>query len=188
VGLTQQLALTIQRLKVAKERVQAQRQADEANLRRSFATFEKLAFGHAHSLGNLLGPVASYLRRVRKALQDQPNALSLVNRDLDQIGAQIEAVLERQRAFYARAATGLSDPEAPVAILVSDLIARAQGEFPPLPDNITLTITDHTRNAEVRVVIERIIEILCNLITNAIEAMPKLSRTSTSAEWEPVKA
>src|SRR5207253_930772 len=113
VGLTQQLALTMQRLRVGKERVKSQQQAAKADLRRDFAAFEKLAFGHAHSLGNLLGPIASYLRRVRKALQDQPTTLSLVNRDLDQIGTQFEAVLERQRAFYARA-TGLSDPEAPV--------------------------------------------------------------------------
>lgn len=183
VGLTQQLALTIQRLRVGKERVKAQQQAAKADLRRDFAAFEKLAFGHAHSLGNLLGPIASYLRRVRKALHDQPTILSLVNRDLDQIGTQVEAVLERQRGFYARA-TGLSDPEAPVIVPVSALIAKAQREFPPLPDDIKLAIIDTSEDAEVRIVVDRVIEILFNLVTNAIEAMPTGGKITLTARVE----
>jgi GAF domain-containing protein len=181
VGLSQQLALTVNRLRTVKARQQAEQRAKEARI---MSVIGELAYALTHKIGSLLGHVPSRLGRITKALKKALVNISEVNMNLAKITEAVQQLLKQQDVLNDKVSRyrdqgKISPPTESVP--VSELIALALQSFPSLPERIKIETNNTTNAAQVRVVAEQIVEILFNLIANAVEAMPEGGRIRVEA-------
>lgn len=182
-GLTQQLALTLHRLRTVRARVQAEQRAKEARL---MSVIGQLAYQLTHGLGNLLGVVPSLLRQIQEEVNNKGIRIATAE-NLQTIGKQVGIVLARQATLTAKVSRFRDQGNLsakPESLPVSTLLDLAKRSFPLFPQNIDLEVRDQTGHAQVRVVPDQIVEILFNLVSNAVEAMQGGGKITLTARAE----
>jgi signal transduction histidine kinase len=136
--------------------------------------YGKSAFRESHHLSSGLGLIQFYVDNIRDILKGERIMNSDIERELDKVVTDVRHVLSRSRASKRRDAesqvSGIVQKQETL-ISATDLLEYSKWALPAPPAHIKLTFDLKADLARVRVVAGQIIEILSNLVENAIEAM-----------------
>jgi GAF domain-containing protein len=166
-GLAQQLAATIHRL----ETVQAQQEAEQrAMAAEVMSSIGQQTFELAHRLGNDLGRVKSYANNILLELAMQAIASPSIEDNLDKIVRDVQQVLGWSTEFRQRVAEFRPGER---VVVPAGVLLREAAQAAPLPSNIQRYIELASDVSPVCVVPSQVADILLNLVTNAIQAMPE---------------
>ena len=172
-GLAQQLASTIYRL----EAVQARQEAEE------MSSIGQIAFALTHRLDNALGLVETYVNDIRRELAAKDITNGIVSGKLENIKRAARTVLDLSEALKeALTKSGEAMVGESVVIAPRVLLEEAQAQVTPslLPTiKIGLEVDDDV--ACVRAIPGLVIDILDNLVANAIQAMPQGGKITLKA-------
>ena len=171
-GLSQQLASTLYRIQANQERQEFETRVTVAE---AMSTIGQSAFELTHRLGNDLGLVPSYVEEVQSELEQQCIQNHHVSKKLDDIRHAAQTVLTLSKKLKSN----LSDMKKrdqlvgevasiPPGVLFVDAI----NAVPEIPQEIELCLEIDSDAPHVTVIPGLGADILRNLITNAIEAMP----------------
>ncbi len=170
-GLAQQLASTIYRIETVQERQEFERRAFAAEV---MSTIGQSAYELTHRLGNGLGLVESYVDTIRAELDMLHVNNSEVSKMLDNIVQDVRPVLTLSSSLKHDLAN-LKDPgkvnEPFVLVSPQSLFKEIRKQLPLLP-SITLSVEVEPGIGRVRVIRRLVLDILYNLVNNAIDAMP----------------
>jgi GAF domain-containing protein len=165
-GLAQQLAATIYRLETAQERQEFEQRALSAEIMGSIG---QVSFELTHRWGNDLGLVEAYVDDIRLELAACTATNPVISKKLDNIVRVTRKVLDLSK----RLKESLVKPDEPVVIPARVLLEEARSQAcPTLPPTIHTELEIDENIAYVRVYYSLVADILRNLLTNAIEAMP----------------
>ena len=175
--LTQQLAgtiaSTIYRLEIAAERQESEKRALSAE---EMSSIGQLAYELTHRVDNDLGLVESYVNDIREALDSESSQSSLVSKKLERIVRSARRVLDLSRDLkreMIKMGNVMADEPMMIhpKVLFEDAIEGFKDRLAQHPD-IQLEIESASDVGSVRVLRNSILDLLHNLILNAIEAMP----------------
>jgi GAF domain-containing protein/anti-sigma regulatory factor (Ser/Thr protein kinase) len=170
-GLAQQLAITIHRL----EMVQAKMEADEqAKYLEFVGELGQSTMEIAHRLTNELGLINFYASNIRQAISRSGIESSIINEELDRVIRDVSNVLNMSKGLKQKVSEIGEEgrfKQGQVPLPVTALLEDSSWTL-PLPENVRLTwdLADDLGN--VNVVAGQIVDILRNLVANAIEVMP----------------
>ena len=168
-GLALQLAITIHRLETVEAYQEAKQRAQEAEVMERFGL---QSFELAHRLGNDLGLTTTYVNRIKRRLEARNVADAIITQNLGNIDQDVRRVLDLSLALSEQLrGINESQPE-PSIVPVELLIDEATASLTNVPSNIQIQREIAKDLASVRVVPELGRDVLYNLLTNAIEAMP----------------
>jgi GAF domain-containing protein len=170
-GLAQQLAITIHRLETTKARQEFEQRVQSAELMSSIG---QSAFEVTHRLGNDLGLVDSYITDIQSELERQRIVSTFLSRKLDSIRQAVKTVLSFSKDLRLKLAK-LRDKEemAGEPVLISPRVLLEEVSVVTiLPSNIHIDLEIDEDVAHVHVIYSLVADILRNLVTNAIQAMP----------------
>ena len=159
-GLTDQLASTIYRLETTKARQEFEK----------ISSFGQSAFELTHRLANDLGLVEFYTDGIQKQMRKFGIADELVTENLNDIVQSVRKVL----SFSTKLKQELVNPmgDEPVLISPQELLKEAM-IVPSMPSPIRMSMEIVNSVGLVRVIRSQVADILHNLVTNAIDAMPQ---------------
>jgi signal transduction histidine kinase len=170
-GLAQQLASTIHRIETMQERKEFEKRAFAAEV---MSTIGQSAYELTHRLGNGLGLVESYVDTIQAELRAMHVNNAMVSKKLDNIVQSVRTVLTLSNNLRSGVAN-LKYPdevkEPFVSVLPLSLFKELQKQL-FLPASITLTVQHDSDIAPVRVIRSLVLDILHNLVNNAVDAMP----------------
>jgi GAF domain-containing protein len=168
-GLTQQLASTIYRLETVQQRREFEQRAISAEVMSSIG---QIAFELTHRWGNDLGLVRSYINDIRSELKSLDVTSPFTAEKLKDILQTTDAVLnlnkELKKALVRPSEAFTNEP---VVMETRVLLEEAQ-DAASLPSNIQVYL-DIADVSAVRVIHSLVADILRNLMTNAVDAMPE---------------
>jgi GAF domain-containing protein/anti-sigma regulatory factor (Ser/Thr protein kinase) len=171
-ALAQQLASTIYRLETAKARQESEERALSAE---EMSSIGQTAFEVTHRLGNDLGLVESYIADIQTELKRLGVTNGFVFKKLGNILQSVQAVLsfssDLKQEMAKLGATEETVGE-PVLISPRELLEEAS-IIPLLQPNIQIRLEVDDDVAAVLITRSLVAHILRNLVTNAIQAMPK---------------
>ena len=177
-GLAQQLATTIYRLETAEERQEFEHRAKSAE---AMSSIGQIAFELTHRWGNDLGLVRSYVNDIRSELKTLNVTSMFLSEKLENIVRAARAVLNLSKELKeALVRTGEAIAGAPLVVESRILLEEAQ-DIPSLPSNIQICPDIDDDVAAVRVIHSSVADILRNLVTNAIDAMPEGGKITLKA-------
>ena len=167
-GLADQLASTIYRLEAAKARQEFEK----------ISSFGQSAFELTHRLANDLGLVEFYADSIQRQMRKFDIADEFVTENLNDIVRSVRKVL----SFSAKLKQELVNPEEEELVLVSpqELLKEAMA-VPSVPSSIRMSMEIVDSIGPVRVIRSQIADILHNLVTNAIDAMPQGGKITLQA-------
>lgn len=174
-SLAQQLGTTLYRLEVTAARQEAQQRMREAE---AMTAIGQAAYELAHRLGNDLGPISTLVNQIRAELQNLGVNSERVTRNLDLIISDKDRVvrlirrlkedLSKERLIGDRtAATERSTP-----LLVRELLEETSRSYSLLPETIEVVIDCAEPVGPILASYRQTTDILRNLFTNAVEALP----------------
>jgi GAF domain-containing protein len=170
-GLAQQLAITIQRLEIVTARQGAEQRAKEYEV---MGLIGQSAYELTHRLAGDLGPVRAWVHNIKIDLERREAMTAEIAENLQFILRDVGEVLD----FSSRLKQEVADIEegrlnrAPEAMPTSVLLDSAKARFPILPPGIHLVVEPEPELPDVFITVSQINNVLYNLITNAVEAMP----------------
>jgi len=168
-GLAQQLASTIYRLETTQEHYKLEQRAIAAE---AMSSIGQAAFELTHRLGNDLGLVRTYVNSIRTEFERLGGKSLVISEKLEAIVQAVRKVLDLSKRLKQELLRwGEAKGGEPVVIHPSVLLEEAS-ELPLLPSNIQIDLQIDPDVNTVCVMHGLITDILHNLITNAIEAMP----------------
>lgn len=133
--------------------------------------YRKRALKHSHRLGSGLGLIQFYLSNIRSILKSNDIVNKSLDDELGKVGDDVRSVLERSKGLRRLASeSGEREPET-VLISGNDLLDQILWVLPSPPANIKLAVEAAEALANVKVVVGQIMDILRNLVENAIEAI-----------------
>jgi len=177
-GLTQQLASTIYRLETAQERQEFEQRIVSAE---AMSSIGQITFELTHRWGNDLGLVRSYVNDIRTELKSLNATSPFIAEKLENIVGAAGAVLNLSKELkQALVRTGEAITGEPVIIETGILLEEAQ-DAASVPSNIQICQEIDEDVAAVRVIHSLVADILRNLMTNAIDAMPEGGRITLRA-------
>ena len=158
--MTDQLASTIYRLETTKARQEFEK----------ISSFGQSAFELTHRLANDLGLVEFYTDGIQKQMRKFGIADELVTENLNDIVQSVRKVL----SFSTKLKQELVNPmgDEPVLISPQELLKEAM-IVPSMPSPIRMSMEIVNSVGLVRVIRSQVADILHNLVTNAIDAMPQ---------------
>ncbi len=169
-GLAQQLAITIYRLEIVKEKHMAEEQAKNLEL---VAELGQSTLEIAHRLGNDLGLVRFYINNIRGALSSSGIESPAINEELDKLARDVGNVLRMSKGLKQKVVEigeeGIKQER--TTIPIKALLEDSSWTL-PLAENINIHWDIADDLAQVNVFPGQIVDILRNLLANAIEAMP----------------
>ncbi len=170
-GLAQQLASTLHRIETMQERKEFEKRAFAAEV---MSTIGQSAYELSHRLGNDLGLVESYVNTIQAELTIGHVRNAVISRMLDNIVQSVRTVLALSNNLKNGVAN-LKDPdevkEPFVSVSPLTLFKALQKQL-FLPVSITLTAEHDADIAPVHVIRSLVLDILHNLVNNAVDAMP----------------
>ena len=182
-GLAQQLASTIYRLETVEARQEFEQRARAAEVMSSIG---QVAFELTHHWDNDLGLFVSYVNDIQSELEKLGVMSQFIAKKLDNIIRYTRKVLnlskDVKQALASRSGEGIIGEPAvlePLAITGEPVIINPRSLFEEiqniilLPPTIQITWAIDEDVAAVRVFQRSVIDILRNLVTNAVEAMPE---------------
>jgi GAF domain-containing protein len=168
-GLAQQLAVTIHRIETVQARREAEQQARELEM---LGEFGQSAYEITHRLGNDLGLVRTYINLIRRELKTLPVEKPAISENLDNILRDVSSVLNMSRKLKEKIYDlGVSNESNRANVSVKELLEELKLTF-SVPESIHVTWAVEDDSMHVNVVTGQIIDLLRNLVINAIEAMP----------------
>lgn len=179
-GLAQQLASTIYRVEIVQARQEFEQRAMVAE---EMSLIGEIAFGLTHRLENDIGLVEAYIDDVREELKSHQIKNRVITRQLENIRRAVRKVLDLSEALKdALARSGEAMNEEPVAVAPRDLFVQAKLDVAQwLTPAIALKIQIEDDVAQVRALPRLVVDILHNLIVNAIQAMSKRGKITLKA-------
>jgi GAF domain-containing protein len=167
-GLATQLAITIHRLEIAKAKQDAEL---EVRSHRVMSEVGQSAMGIAHRLGQELKPVDVYLDNVRMIMEREQIFHPKIDAELNKVATDVSALINMAKGLRSKI-TELSDVDQDRTVMpVKGLLDEADPSLhAPQHFKVTWEIQDDLPN--VHVIPGQIIDILRNLFTNSVEAMP----------------
>lgn len=166
-GLAQQLAITIHRLEIVQGKMEAEQQNKDLEL---LGELGQSTLEIAHRLGNELGLIRTYVYNIRHALSSSD--MSAINEELDKVLRDVGNVLKMSKELKQKVSEiGEASAQGRAIVPVKALLDDSSWTL-PLPHNIQITKDLSGDLAQVNVVASQIVDILRNLVANAIEAMP----------------
>jgi signal transduction histidine kinase len=178
-GLARQLALTLHRLEIAEANSQAEQRANAAE---AMSAMGQSAFELAHRLGNDLGLVRTYVENVEDILKgvnigDLSTELAKIRRDVKKVMDLSHGL----KAIFDDYRDGKRPKLLPVSIPPEVLIEETILSLPELPGNIQVSSFVEPVTPLVRADHNQVADILRNLYTNAVQAMPYGGEVTLSA-------
>jgi GAF domain-containing protein len=170
-GLAQQLAITIYRL----ESIQAQQEAEQrARDQEIMSSIGQTAFELAHRLGNELGLIRSYVSHIYAALPPEDVASEIDNpevaENLQSVVEDVTNVLDLSQKL-TQVVRGLqSEQDKPADISIKRFIEEVIRSNAVLGESIDIQIVA-SESPLVRAIPSHVLDILRNLMQNAIDAM-----------------
>jgi GAF domain-containing protein len=164
-ALAQQLASTIYRLETAKARQEFEQ----------MSSIGQSAFEVTHRLGNDLGLIGAYVTNVQLEMKKLGVTSEFISENLEDILQSVQTVLSLGGGLsqeLAKLGTTEETADGPVLISPRALLEEAS-VFPTLPSNIQICLEVDDDVAAVHVIPGLVADILRNLVTNAIQAMPQ---------------
>src|SRR5579875_2771274 len=168
-GLAQQLASTIHRLETVQARKEVEQRALESE---QMSLFGQYVFEVTHRLGNDLGLVAPYVSDIESELEQLGLDNPYITKKLENIRQTVKPLLSysgdlKQR--FAKLKEGTS--EEPV-LLSPKLLLEEAAAIPISQPAISICLEVDDDVARVQVFRNLVADILRNLITNAVQALP----------------
>jgi signal transduction histidine kinase len=169
-GLATQLASTIHRLETVQARQEFEQRALAAE---AMSTIGQIAFELTHHWDNHLGLVRSYVNDIRSKLERLDVTDMSVSGKLDNIVRAVHTVLDLSEGLKLELLkSGQARASEPVVIHPKVLLEEAL-DLPSLPRTIQISLEIEQDVTYVRVMHSLATDILHNLVTNAIQAMPE---------------
>jgi len=185
-GLARQLAITIHRLEIVKAIREAEQHAK--NLR-VMSEVGQSALEVAHRLGNELKPVEIYVENIWRIIENKGIKQWEIEANLDKVGKDVKSLIHMARelrhkiADLARLEGELERSSVPVTALLENVEWSSHS-----PENVTVRLEIKGDLPEVSVVPGLVIDILRNLFTNAVEAMPEGGTITIRASYDRPQA
>jgi GAF domain-containing protein len=183
-GLAQQLANTIHRLEMAKARLEFEQRVKSSE---EMSTIGQSAYEVTHRLGNDLGLVKTYVEEIQEEMKELDVSSVFIDKKLGSILEDVQKVLSFSIDLKEELAKlGAHDEKAgePLVIAPAKLLEEAAKIVASSP-GIELHLDIDKDVANVSVFPDLVADILQNLVTNAIQAMPsggKLTLRACNAE------
>lgn len=180
-GLTQQLSSTIYRLRMVEEHQGAFTQQSLSLLERD--RISEIVSELVHSLSNDLGLIEIFIKEIFEELGGQETINEFIQENLDNISKSISRAL---RSINSAKKISLGDAliEEPIVIQPKELLKEACNSI-PFPPNIQVSPLEVQEDIfSIWGIRSLIIDILRNLILNAIQAMPSGGKLSLKARNE----
>ena len=172
-GLAQQLASTIYRLETAQERQELERRTQAAEF---MGNIGQSAFELTHRLGRILGVVELLVDNIRDELEESGGITASVSERLDRIVSAAKKVLAFSNKLKSDISRShdLEQTAIPVIVDAASILEEARSSVslqsdPPI--EIRLDIAPDV--SYVHIIFNSVLDILHNLIENAINAMPE---------------
>ncbi|MFL5696792.1 MAG: GAF domain-containing protein [Ktedonobacteraceae bacterium] len=173
-GLTQQLATTIYRLETAQERQEFEHQAQSEAIMSSIG---QVSFELTHRWGNSLGLVESYVDDIRLELASNTTN-PVIAKKLENIVRVTRRVLDLSSNLKQELGKSGEPATIPPRVLLEE--ARDQA-LPTLPPTVYIELAIDEDVSDLLAVYSMTADILSNLVTNAIEAMPNGGKITLKA-------
>jgi signal transduction histidine kinase len=174
------LASTIYRLETVQARQDFEQRALAAE---EMSSIGEIAFGLTHRLDNDLGLVEAYIDDIREELKSQQITNGLITKKLENIGRAVRKVLDMSEALkgaLTKSGEAINDETATIA--PKDLFVEAKLDVAQLlMPAISCEIEIEENIAHVRAIPRLVVDILHNLIANAIQAIPKRGKITLKA-------
>jgi len=170
-ALAQQLSDTIYRLETAKARQELEQRALSAE---EMSSIGQSAFEVTHRLGNDLGLVESYITDIHSELGKLGITNGFVSKKLENIQQSVQEVLSFSSDLKQELARSRATEEAagePILLTPKELFEEA-AVVPSLPSNVQICLDIDDDVSPVLVKRSLAADILRNLVTNAVQAMP----------------
>ncbi|HZI60276.1 MAG TPA: GAF domain-containing protein [Pyrinomonadaceae bacterium] len=181
-GLAKQLAITIHRLEIAKEKEDFER---EVRSHKIMSEVGQSAMEIAHRLGQELKPVDVYLGRIRTVMKNEQISHPKIDAELERVANDVSRLIHMAKGLRSKI-TKLEDLAHERTIIpVKDLLAEADPSL-HAPENLNMAHEIQDDLPNVHVVPGQIIDILRNLFTNAVEAMPDGGNITIRAVHDPL--
>lgn len=174
-SLAQQLAITLYRLEATAARQEAQQRVREAE---AMTAIGQAAYELAHRLGNDLGPISALVNQIRAEIQTLGVQSERITRNLELIISDKDRVvrlirrlkedLSRERLIGDRT----SAAERSTPLLVRELLEETARSYSLLPETIEVVIDCVEPVGPILASYRQTTDILRNLFTNAVEALP----------------
>jgi signal transduction histidine kinase len=168
-GLAKQLAITIYRLETAQARREVEKRIKEVEVMSSIG---QSAFELSHRLGNDLGLIRFYVQTIREELASQGITSSSIEQHLQRILRDVGSVLHISQGFKQAVSSISEQPEKEV-VPIKELLQTSVSSYPALPASIRIKFVIADDVVPALVVPSQVTNILGNLLSNAVEAMPE---------------
>jgi GAF domain-containing protein len=170
-GLAQQLASTIYRLETVQARQDFEQRALAAE---EMSMIGEIAVGLTHRLDNDLGLVESYIDDIQDELRSKQITNAWIAKRLEDVLLAVRKVLdlsEDLKNTLTKSRKAINDK--PVAVAPQDLFVKVKRDVAQLlTPAISLETEVETDVAQVLAIPRLVVDILHNLVSNAIQAMP----------------
>ncbi len=177
-GLSQQLASTIYRLETVQARQDSEQRVKAAE---EMSLIGQSVFEVTHRLGNDLGLVRSYVNDIRSELKRLDVTNILISEKLDNIVRAARTVLGLSKGLkHVLIRSHEAMVHVPIIINPRALLEEAKN-ISSLPSTIQIGLKIDEDVAMVQIIYRLVADILHNLVTNAIEAMPEGGEITLSA-------
>jgi GAF domain-containing protein len=182
-GLAQQLAITIHRLEVVQGKVEAEQKTKDLEL---ISELGQSTLEIAHRLGNELGMIRRYVDKIRDTLSNADIESSAIDEELNNVLRDVGNVLNMSKGLKQKVSEIGEEgkDQGRTTVPVKALLEDSSWTL-PLPDNIQITWELADGLSCVNVIAGQIVDILRNLVANAMEVMPDGGNITIRAFNEP---
>jgi GAF domain-containing protein len=180
-GLAKQLAITLHRLEIAKAKQEVEQHV--RNLR-MMGEVGQSAMEIAHRLGNQLKPVDIYVENVRMILEREGLSHTEINDELNKVARDVKSLLNMAKGLRQKIADSGNLERDRIIMPVKALLEEAESSL-HMPGNVEISQEIQENLPSVIVVPGQVIDILRNLFSNSIEAMPSGGRITIRASHVP---
>lgn len=178
-GLAKQLAITIHRL----ETIRAKQEVEEhARNMQVMGEVGHSAMEMAHRLSQDLKPVDVYVARIRKIMDEEEISHQMISQELDKVAKDVLAIINMARGMRTKITSLENFGHERSVIPVKALLDETD---PSLYSPQNLEIAHELQDDLPNVFVDpgQVIDILRNLFTNSVEAMPEGGRIIIRASY-----
>lgn len=168
-GLAQQLGITIHRLETARAHLESEKHARAAE---EMSSIGQSAYELTHRLGNDLGLVEAYVENIQTEMETIGVDNQVINRKLSNILRAAQTVLSFSKDLKQELTRLGAMGNERVIISPGELLEKAAGVAVAMSEIIKVKVDIDPDVTAISVFPDSITDILHNLITNAIQAMP----------------